>query len=85
MTAANGLASTWVFAVFDSTRFPGARAMVEHAVAESGKRRFEWSDDCIRARQGQSIAVEADWSIAVPPAVLFLLTRSLAFPSLQSE
>jgi putative RNA 2'-phosphotransferase len=52
---------------------PMDRAGLEQVVAENDKQRFEISaDGCrIRARQGHSVAVEADWPQADPPALLY--------------
>jgi putative RNA 2'-phosphotransferase len=42
-------------------------------VETNDKRRFELSGDAdlIRARQGHSVNVEADWKPAIPPAILW--------------
>jgi putative RNA 2'-phosphotransferase len=47
--------------------------LLEQVVADSDKQRFELSPDGsrIRARQGHSIKVDLDWTIAAPPETLY--------------
>lgn len=56
-------------------------------VAESGKQRFEFSDDgiFIRARQGHSIAVDVELTETVPPEFLFHGTTSSRIPSIMEQ
>lgn len=50
-----------------------SEALLQAVVEENDKRRFELSEDgeCIRARQGHSVAVEGSWEPSTPPAVLY--------------
>jgi len=58
---------------FNDNGKPFTRAILERAVRENDKQRFEFSEDGerIRARQGHSIAVELGYEPAAPPDVLF--------------
>ncbi len=63
-------------AVLEALKAEGLPDAFEHlstVVMGSDKKRFEVSADleCIRARQGHSVTVEADWKAAVPPPTLF--------------
>ena len=57
------------------------REVIDRAVAENDKQRFEFSEDGtrIRARQGHSVKVDLGYEPAVPPDVLFhgTATRNL--------
>ncbi len=48
-------------------------ALLERAIAENDKQRFELSadDTRIRARQGHSIPVDLDWPVMTPPEHLY--------------
>lgn len=56
-------------------------------VEANDKQRFELSGDAamIRARQGHSIAVEADWQRAVPPELIWHGTVKRFLPAIVSE
>lgn len=63
-------------AVLAALRHEGLPGEFEHlslVVTTSDKKRFEFSSDCdrIRARQGHSVTVEADWKPTAPPLVLY--------------
>lgn len=57
------------------------REVIDRAVAENDKQRFEFSEDGarIRARQGHSVEVDLGYEPAIPPDVLFhgTATRNL--------
>lgn len=58
-----------------------------HIVETNDKARFELSADCvrIRARQGHSVQVDADWAEATPPNVLYHGTVDRFWASIQNE
>jgi putative RNA 2'-phosphotransferase len=58
-----------------------------HVVETNDKSRFELSSDCarIRARQGHSVQVDADWKPASPPAWLYHGTIERYWIIIQSE
>lgn len=62
-----------VLAAFDKTGSPTSEAELRALVEQSDKQRFELSDDGsrIRARQGHSIKVDAEWEAASPPETLY--------------
>lgn len=62
-----------VLAALGKAGLPATPLDLERMVLESDKNRFELSasGDRVRARQGHSIAVEGDWRVATPPALLF--------------
>jgi putative RNA 2'-phosphotransferase len=57
------------------------------AVRTNDKQRFELSEDGagIRARQGHSVKVSADWPVATPPAALFHGTVERYLPTILLE
>ena len=56
-------------------------------VRENNKQRFEFSDDMtrIRARQGHSLAVDAELDVQTPPAVLYHGTAKDSVDSILAE
>jgi putative RNA 2'-phosphotransferase len=76
-----------VLAALGNAGVPCALIDLERVVSESDKNRFELSSsrDRIRARQGHSIAVDADWRIAIPPALLFHGTVDRFLDSILTE
>lgn len=65
--------SAAVLAALATAGLPIDRESLSEAVARSDKKRFELSaaGDRIRARQGHSIEVEAGWTKAHPPPLLY--------------
>lgn len=62
-----------VLAAFKSANTRVERSVLHQVVVQSDKQRFELSVDGsrIRARQGHSVQVEADWIQASPPTSLY--------------
>lgn len=58
-----------------------------YVVENNDKARFELSSDCtsIRARQGHSVLVNADWEKATPPSFLYHGTVERFWPAIQAE
>lgn len=62
-------------------------AELEAIVLNNDKFRFEFSDDknCIRARQGHSIKVDVELSVATPPLLLYHGTSANSLVSIQQH
>lgn len=62
-----------VLAAFESAQIRVERSALHQVVVQSDKQRFEMSvdGDRIRARQGHSVQVEADWIQSSPPTSLY--------------
>jgi len=76
-----------VLGALDRAGLPNTHDDLTRVVAESDKNRFELSLDGtrIRARQGHSIAVDAGWVEAIPPATLYHGTVERFIASIMRE
>lgn len=76
-----------VLAALRNEGLPGEFEHLSLVVTTSDKKRFEFSFDFdrIRARQGHSVTVEADWKPAAPPPVLFHGTVDRFMASILSQ
>ncbi|WP_157216359.1 RNA 2'-phosphotransferase [Flavisphingomonas formosensis] len=76
-----------VLAALGRARLPNGLDDLAHVVATNDKKRFELSPDGtrIRARQGHSIEIDAEWPQTPPPAVLYHGTVDRFLPSILEQ
>lgn len=72
--------------LLDATRGKLDRVMLDRAVAENNKKRFEFSSDGsrIRASQGHSVDVDLGYAPATPPEFLYHGTSARFLDSIQA-